>query len=243
MNARQVPAVAAGIAMAATGLTCFPTPTLEFVRSSEPWRLLTAQFIHWTPGMAILDLGAALGIAIVLERRSRLLAVSATLVGLVATASCVALLLPTGSAYRGASGIATALYAALAIDTWLESRRTASRLLPLLSLAFFATKSAWELATGVSLFAGALPGVRVASEVHLGAACGGCFVALAVRTQWLRARRRSADRDARSASGCSEPKWAARISAQRSYTARASASLPCASYVSARDSKAEAANG
>lgn len=213
MNVRRAPWIAVGIAVTALAATAFPAEALEYSREAGWWTSVTAQFVHWTRWMAVLDVGAAVGLAFALERRSRALASSALAGGMLATALCVALLLPEGAAYRGASGLATALYAALAADMLFDARDSRARLLPLASLAVFATKTVWEFATGTAPVVGSMQGVRVAPEVHAAAAVGGALVAALVRAQGCRSR--SADRDARTVSGCSAPRCAARISAQR----------------------------
>ena len=55
---------------------------LEFARApignGEIWRLVSGQLVHWTPRMALLDLGAVLILGVWVERRSRILAVAVT---------------------------------------------------------------------------------------------------------------------------------------------------------------------
>lgn len=181
MSARAVPWVAAGIAAAAGAAALAPAGALEYGCGDPWWRLLASQFVHWTPRMAALDLGAAIAIAATLERRSRRTTLAAALAGFAATAACVALLLPAGSTYRGASGIATALFAALAGELALRGPGRTRRLLAVAASSVFAAKCFSEFATGLAVAAGPMPGVRVAAEVHLAAWFAGTLAVLLLR--------------------------------------------------------------
>jgi len=149
---------------------------LEFARApignGEIWRLVSGQLVHWTPRMALLDLGAVLILGVWVERRSRILAVAVTSGGLLLTGLGLFFLAPDVEIYRGASGLASALFVAAALETLRDggvSRRLAGA-----ALLLFLAKVTWEMATGVAVAAGPLPaGVSVTPAVHLlGAGAG-----------------------------------------------------------------------
>lgn len=136
------------------------------VAEGEAWRLLTGQMIHWTPRMALFDLGMLLGLGAWLEIRGdrRLAAISLAL-GAVFTAAAVHL--SDLSLYRGSSGMASTLFV-LAAFRIADSPDRWTRTLALAAVALFLAKAAYEFLAGQTLFAGDLPeGVRVVPLVHL----------------------------------------------------------------------------
>jgi hypothetical protein len=140
---------------------------LQYEWSGEPWRLLTGQMVHWTPRMALFDLGMLLGLGACLEIRGdrRLAAVSLAL-GAVLTAVAIHLS-PDLLVYRGSSGVASTLFV-LAACRIADSSDPRTRALALAAVALFLGKAAFESITGRTLFAGELPdGVRVVPLVHL----------------------------------------------------------------------------
>ena len=140
---------------------------LQYERSREVWRLLTGQMVHWTPRMALFDLGMLLGLGAWLEiRGDRRLAAVTLALGAVLTAVAIHLS-PDLFLYRGSSGMASALFVLAAFriadspDPWL-------RALAVSAVALFLAKAAFESLAGQTLFAGPLPdGVRVVPLVHL----------------------------------------------------------------------------
>ncbi len=152
----------------------------EYERSREAWRLLTGQMVHWTPRMALFDLGMLLGLGAWLEIRGdrRLAAISLAL-GAVLTAVAVHLS-PDLFFYRGSSGIASALFV-LAAFRIADSTDSWTRALAVAAVALFLAKAAFESLAGQTLFAGDLPeGVRVVALVHLLGGLGG-LACLALR--------------------------------------------------------------
>jgi hypothetical protein len=147
----------------------------EYERSREAWRLLTGQMVHWTPRMALFDLGMLLGLGAWLEiRGDRRLAAAALGLGAVLTAVAVHLS-PDLLMYRGSSGMASALFVLAAFrvadspDPWM-------RALAVSAVALFLAKAAFESLGGQTLFAGDLPeGVRVVPLVHLLGGLGGAL--------------------------------------------------------------------
>jgi membrane associated rhomboid family serine protease len=143
----------------------------EYERSREVWRLLTGQMVHWTPRMALFDLGMLLGLGAWLEiRGDRRLAAVALGLGAVLTAVAVHLS-PNLSVYRGSSGMASALFVLAAFriaDSPGDSLDPWTRTLAVAAVALFLAKAAFESLAGQTLFAGELPeGVRVVPLVHL----------------------------------------------------------------------------
>lgn len=147
------------------------------VAAGEVWLLLTGQMVHWSARMTAADLGMLLGLGAWLEmkgERKRL--ARALTIGAVLTAFAVHVLSPDLSFYRGASGLASALFvlAALRIASDTEG---APRFLAWLAVALFLGKDAWEAFTGQTLFAGPLPdGVEVVPLVHLLGGLAGALI-------------------------------------------------------------------
>lgn len=138
------------------------------VQAGEVWLLLTGQMVHWTVRMTAADLGMLLGLGAWLEIRGERKRVALALIaGAALSAVAVHALSPDLSVYRGASGVASALFVLAALRVGEESEG-APRLLAWLAVALFLAKDAWEAFTGQTLFAGPLPdGVRVVPLVHL----------------------------------------------------------------------------
>lgn len=140
----------------------------EQVAAGKVWLLLTGQMVHWTVRMTVADLGTLLGLGAWLEiqgERKRL--ALALALGVALTAFAVHALSPDLSLYRGASGLASALFVLAALRIARDAQGT-PRLLAWLAAALFLGKDAWEAVTGQTLFAGPLPdGVEVVPLVHL----------------------------------------------------------------------------
>jgi hypothetical protein len=143
---------------------------LEYERgqviSGEVWRLLTGQLVHWTPRMAVFDLGMLLGLGTWLEARGdRRLAAAALALGGALTAFAVHALSPGLVVYRGSSGLASALFVLAAVRAGGLAKA---------AIVLFLAKAAFEVATGPAVFAGPLPsGVHVVPIVHLLGGLGG----------------------------------------------------------------------
>ena len=111
------------------------------------------------------------------ERKRTVLALA---LGAGLTAFAVHLLSPDLSIYRGASGLASALFVLAALRI-ADNAEGAPRFLAWLAVALFLGKDAWEAFTGQTLFAGPLPdGVEVVPLVHL---LGGLAGALSAK--WI----------------------------------------------------------
>ncbi len=160
------------------------------------WLPLTAQAVHWSSRMAIADLGATFLLGSVLETRSRRLLLIVLMTGLLLVGAGMHLRAPGVAVYRGASGVASALFVALAIDVVLEPAAGGAgpgrlrRPIAGIAIALFSMKVVVEMATGNALFAGDLgPGTRVLPLAHLLGAVAGSVTVVAERLGWSVRRR------------------------------------------------------
>lgn len=149
------------------------------VAAGEVWLLLTGQMVHWSARMTAADLGMLLALGAWLEiQGERKRTVLALALGAGLTAFAVHVLSPDLSFYRGASGLASALFVLTALRIAQESAEDGPRLLAWLAVALFLGKDLWEVFTGETLFAGPLPdGVEVVPLVHLLGGLAGAVVA------------------------------------------------------------------
>ncbi len=169
------PWICLGLAGAALSVSFMPgiADLLQYDRFAvgrgEVWRLLTGQFVHWTPRMALVDLGVLLLLGAVIEIRSRRLLACACFAGFVLTGSGIHWLAPAITHYRGASGVATTLFVLVAVMAVPRGRSIRSRGAAMaLALGLLAAKMAWESASPAGFFAGPLPeGVEVLPLAHL----------------------------------------------------------------------------
>jgi len=138
------------------------------VGAGEPWRLLTGQLVHWTPRMAVADLVVLLAAGAWLESRSRRLALATLLMGALLVGLGLHGFAPGLSHYRGSSGMASALFVAVALKMAADPSHRWVRATALATLGLFGAKLLWEMETGRALAAGALlPGVVVTPWAHL----------------------------------------------------------------------------
>ena len=157
------------------------------VAAGEVWRLLTGQAVHWSPRMAVADLGTVLVIGALIETRSRRLLVASLMSGTIACGLGIQFLQPTLARYRGASGAASALLAALAVTLWLTVSRGWPRAAAAMALMLLLGKIGAELVTGQAFFAGPLPaGIAVTPLVHLVGTLAGAAAALAMTVRQSR---------------------------------------------------------
>ena len=158
------------------------------VAGGEVWRLVTGQAVHWSPRMAAVDLGMVLLLGALIEARSRRLLAASFTAGTVVCGLGIHFLQPSLARYRGASGVASALLAALAVLLLMTAASRWSRVAAALALAFLLGKIAAELVTGHAFFAGPLPeGIEVTPLVHfagtLAGALAGSAAALGTRVR------------------------------------------------------------
>ena len=159
---RSFPWLTAGLVAAGLAVSAWPgaASTLEFRRDlvldGEFWRLFTGQLVHWTRRMALLDLGAVLLLGCWLESRSRPVLMAILVAGSALTGGGILLL--TGVAtYRGASGMASALFVGTSLALFRQAPNAGSRVAAALFLLLFSAKTIWEVTTGQALAAGRLP--------------------------------------------------------------------------------------
>jgi len=147
--------------------------------AGEVWRLFTCHFVHWTPEHLLWDLGTVVVLAtccapLGLRRLGLALGVAAIAVPL-----AVWMALPSMVHYRGLSGLASALFALLAVAVLrraMAEGRHGLTFAAAAALVAFAAKLVWELATASPVFVGPGSGFVAVPLAHLiGAACGGCF--------------------------------------------------------------------
>lgn len=197
---RRVPWVTLTCVAVAAGLAPGLAGALEYdrarVEAGEIWRPITAQAVHWSARMAIADLLAAAILGAAIELRSRRLLILALTSGLLLAGAGVHCLSPGLTRYRGASGVASALFVALALSIAAGSggrERPAPprlRTLAVAALGAYALKILFETVTGRALFAGEMaPGVRVAPIVHLAGGLGGAIAFAIERRRTPRQRR------------------------------------------------------
>ena len=109
----------AGVAVIFTLLPS-ATPLLEYNRArvvsdGEWWRLLSGQLVHWNARMAVLDLGIVVLLGLWAESTAPRVTRAVLLVGLVVIGTGIHFLAPGLLTYRGASGLASALYVLVAL--------------------------------------------------------------------------------------------------------------------------------
>lgn len=125
------------------------TGALELQRGApfEPWRLLGAHLVHYSPSHLALDVAVLLCLGLVAER----LAPRGTRVALAIGALAIPLAVLAFQAdlvrYRGLSGLDSVLFGVLLAIELRRGLRVAW-----LSLAVFVAKITWELATGHAFF-------------------------------------------------------------------------------------------
>jgi rhomboid family GlyGly-CTERM serine protease len=166
--------LAALLTAVATGLL-LPASALELRRPEaqvgEWWRLLTCHWVHWSVDHLLWDALPLLALAWSCRERARQVG-AALLAASLAIPASVWWLQPELAAYRGLSGLASALFTLAAMSAW---RVGGPRLPALALLLLFAAKVAWEAATATTLFVdSAAHGFVPVPLAHLvGAACGG----------------------------------------------------------------------
>jgi rhomboid family GlyGly-CTERM serine protease len=172
--------VAAGlVASFVPGATALCIYDRAAVDGGEWWRVSSAHFVHSSTRMVIVDLGAVALLGWWVERRSRAALVSVLFASTLGVGLTVHLLRPDLLRYHGASGVACALFAWVAVDMAVRDRTALVRRGALLALVAFLAKSAWEVSTGRAAFAGG----DVVPSAHLSGALIGLAVGLLRRDE------------------------------------------------------------
>jgi len=157
------PGAVAGLVLLGTapGILLSPrlTAWLEFDRRAilggELWRLFSGHLTHWTPGHLCWDLLACLLAVLLLLRHAPRTLLPLSLWSMLAVSLGILLAHPEIAAYRGLSGVDTALFAYLATALALAAARhrdAAGAGTGVLLLALIAGKILAEMASGSCLF-------------------------------------------------------------------------------------------
>lgn len=177
---RRVPGVVACFVAASVAAGAIPGLADEFeydraaMSRGQIWRAVTGQLVHWSFGMAALDLGVIAVAGACLELRSRRIACLALALAVALVGVAVDAGVPSLEHYRGSSGVGSALVAALVLDLIRREGSTLRRVLAAGVGAAFVAKLAWELATGSALPPGHLPpGIAVVPQAHFAGALAG----------------------------------------------------------------------
>ena len=147
----------------------------------EPWRWLTAHWVHHSPEHLLWDTAGCAAVAVALEQLAPRRLLPTLVAAAVTVSAAMALTLPPDAVYGGLSGIASALFVAVALP--LARRPGRDRWLAGAMLVAFAAKLGAEALTGGVLFA-ASDGVHHATLAHLVGGATGTLVGV----PWLPAR-------------------------------------------------------
>lgn len=158
------------VAIAATLL--LPGSVLELQRGGEPWRLVTCHFTHWSYEQLVWDALAFAALGGTCSRRNRAAFRTTLLASAIVVPLAVVAFAPEVAAYRGLSGIDSALFALLLT--------TDRRAWPF-AIAF-AAKIGFEAMTGSALFATNMgAGVVAVPVAHFAGAVMGAAIGYIVR--------------------------------------------------------------
>lgn len=158
--AAQVP-VTLSLGLLVIGIACVPAANeaLQFDRAAigggEVWRLATCHLTHWNAEHIRWDLLMFLVLGAICETkypgRMRL----CLIVAVTCVSAVVYFFFPSINAYRGLSGIDTALFTLLAVDLMHDAYRESNRAMLTAAsalLAGFAIKTSFEVVAGHALF-------------------------------------------------------------------------------------------
>jgi rhomboid family GlyGly-CTERM serine protease len=167
---------------------------LELRRNAEVWRVVTCHFTHWSYEQLAWDALAFSFLGLACARRNRDAFHATLLASLVLVPLAVLAFTPSLSAYRGLSGLASAMFALLVTLEWTaqKSERPAAaapwRWAILLCAAGFAAKLVFEAATGGTVFVDSM-GANVVSVpvAHLAGALTGFLCAFVKRRPYTHA--------------------------------------------------------
>ena len=145
-------------ALAAAATLLGDGAALQYARGAAPWTIITSHFTHWTLDQFFWGLAVFVPLGIACERRSRtrfLLALSGSAIAIPLALGALA---PSIGAYRGLSGLDSALFALLACSVAGERRSGDAATLLIVGAAAlgFGGKIAFELFTGSPMFASQL---------------------------------------------------------------------------------------
>ena len=183
----RLPTLTAALTALAVAFWAIPgaATTLQYDRTAlaagELWRAVTGHWTHWSTDHLTWDLLVFAVFGALLEHRSRRAFAAIVACSAVAISAAVWLGAPHLQFYRGLSGLDSAVFAAFFAQLLRDARRERSLLqavVPALALLGFVGKSAYELATGATLFVAVSPVFAAVPLAHLvGAAVGICLAA------------------------------------------------------------------
>ena len=180
---RRLPLLTFTLSLAALAFWAIPGAATAFqydraaLAAGQLWRFVTGHWAHWGGDHLTWDLLVFAVFGALVERRSRRTFAIVVAGSALAIAAALWFAAPQFQSYRGLSGIDSALFTAfftqLLRDAW-RGRSVLPGIVPALALAGFVGKSAYELATGATLFVAATPAFTAVPLAHLvGAAVGG----------------------------------------------------------------------
>ena len=143
------------------------TPALQLERGGPVWQFLTCHFTHWTYEQLAWDAVAFLALGAACARRHRAAFHATLLTSAVLVPLAVLVFAPEVIAYRGLSGLDSALFVLLLL---LEARK--NKVVAVCAIAFIA-KITYEMLTGATVFAGNVTPVPVA---HIAGAASALLV-------------------------------------------------------------------
>ena len=160
------------------------------VLRGELWRIVTCHWTHWSLDHLLWDLAVFVGLGAACEQmnRSRYLICLAAATILIPLA--VVIFLPDIEIYRGLSGLDSALFSLLVIPN-LDKRFS----LGVGFLAAFLLKTAYEMATGATVFVSSSPDIASVPLAHAVGALTGMLLSwwtarTSATTPWASAPRR-----------------------------------------------------
>ena len=194
--ARRIPCASLLLGALAVVVYSFPAlaEALQYDRMAvlrgELWRIVTCHWTHWSLDHLLWDLAVFVGLGAACEQmnRSRYLICLAAATILIPLA--VVIFLPDIETYRGLSGLDSALFSLLVIPN-LDKRFS----LGVGFLAAFLLKTAYEMATGATVFVSSSPDIASVPLAHAVGALTGMLLSwwtarTSATTPWASAPRR-----------------------------------------------------
>ncbi len=182
---RRFPFLVAALTVLASAIALIPGAATAFqydrgaIAAGQLWRLVTGHWAHWGGEHLAWDLLVFAVFGALLERRSRRTFALVVAGSALAISAALWFAAPQFQLYRGLSGVDSALFTAffaqLLRDAWHE-RSPLQGSVPALALAGFVGKSAYELATGATLFVDTSAAFVAVPLAHLAGAAVGLVV-------------------------------------------------------------------
>ncbi len=160
-KARRIPCASLLLSAAAAIVFLLPSLAVQLqydraaLAAGQVWRLVSGHWTHYAFDHFFWDVTAFALLGLACERRSRSRFLVCVTASAVVISLSVWLWLPGMSAYRGLSGVDSALFALLVAELWSEAVRSGKptqAAIPVVCLAAFLLKISFELATGNNLF-------------------------------------------------------------------------------------------